>query len=289
MSGVGTGVRKEMHSTPTLSFCRSPFFFRLFLLLQNAAPTLTPPAQYDLSSQTYSTDGRIYQVEYAGKAVESSGTTIGVRVTDGVVLGVEKLIVSKLIVQGSSRRLFNIGMSHGMSVAGLTADCRQLVTRARAEAQSWKSIYGSVIPTAILADRLASFMHQHTLNGGVRPFGASVLLGGYDAQAGFQLFSLDPGGNCYGYSGAALGKAASSARNELEKLPLATMTALEAVQAVAKAIYRVHDPVKDKEMELELSWITRDTNYQHQRVPQAIWDQAVRTAQAAQDENFDDI
>ena len=42
---------------------------------------------YDLSASTYSPDGRIFQVEYATKAVENAGTAIGVRTKDGVVLG----------------------------------------------------------------------------------------------------------------------------------------------------------------------------------------------------------
>jgi 20S proteasome subunit alpha 7 len=41
---------------------------------------------YDLSSTTYSPDGRVFQVEYAGKAVENSGTAIGIRCKDGVVV-----------------------------------------------------------------------------------------------------------------------------------------------------------------------------------------------------------
>ncbi len=71
------------------------------------------------------------------------------------MLAVEKLSAGKLIVEGlcvpflpgtpfdattgSGRRIFAIGSQHGISVAGLMADCRQLVLRARAEASNWKS------------------------------------------------------------------------------------------------------------------------------------------------------
>lgn len=57
---------------------------------------------------TFSPDGKIFQVEYAQKAVESSGTAIGVRCVDGVIVGVEKLLVSKLLVEGSGRRIHAI-------------------------------------------------------------------------------------------------------------------------------------------------------------------------------------
>ena len=38
-------------------------------------------------------------MEYAAKAVESSGTAVGVRCKDGVVLGFEKLVISKMLVE----------------------------------------------------------------------------------------------------------------------------------------------------------------------------------------------
>lgn len=43
------------------------------------------------------------QVEYATKAVENSGTALGVRCKDGVLLAVEKLLISKMLVAGSNR------------------------------------------------------------------------------------------------------------------------------------------------------------------------------------------
>jgi 20S proteasome subunit alpha 7 len=61
------------------------------------------PWQYDLYTTSYSPDGRVFQVEYAAKAVESSGTAVGVRCKDGVVLGFEKLVVSKMLVEVRSR------------------------------------------------------------------------------------------------------------------------------------------------------------------------------------------
>uniref|UniRef100_A0A8C7FFN1 Proteasome alpha-type subunits domain-containing protein n=3 Tax=Oncorhynchus TaxID=8016 RepID=A0A8C7FFN1_ONCKI len=38
---------------------------------------------YDLSASTFSPDGRVFQVEYAMKAVENSSTAIGIRCKDG--------------------------------------------------------------------------------------------------------------------------------------------------------------------------------------------------------------
>ncbi|KAJ1399833.1 nucleophile aminohydrolase [Ochromonadaceae sp. CCMP2298] len=48
---------------------------------------------YDNSCGTFSPDGRIFQVEYAQKAVENSGTAIGIKCSDGIVLAVGKVLL----------------------------------------------------------------------------------------------------------------------------------------------------------------------------------------------------
>ena len=71
---------------------------------------------YDLSASTYSPDGRIFQVEYASKAVENSGTCIGIKAIDGIVLAHEKLVQSKLLVKEANNRIQTIDMHIGFVV-----------------------------------------------------------------------------------------------------------------------------------------------------------------------------
>ena len=72
--------------------------------------------------------------------------------------------------------------------------------------------YGSPIPVGVLAERVAGYVHQYTLFASLRPFGAAVLVGGWDETRQYQLFSVDPAGNAFGYRGTGIGKAGSSAR-----------------------------------------------------------------------------
>jgi len=235
---------------------------------------------YDLASTTYSPDGRVFQVEYANKAVENSGTAIGLRVKDGVVLGVEKLIVSKMLVDGSNRRVHAVHTHAGMAYAGLAADARQLLKVCRNDAIEYKSTYGHDVPAKILANRLGGFIHAYTLYSAVRPFGASVLLGVYDKD-GPQLFMVEPSGTAFNYFGCAIGKGRQAAKVEMEKLKLEEMTCREAVKHVARIIYGVHDDVKDKEFELEMSWICDESNHVHQTVPKELQAEAEKEAKAA--------
>lgn len=51
---------------------------------------------------------------------------------------------------------------------------------------------------AVLADRLAQFMHYFTLYASLRPFGASAVVAGYDPFSGnHELYMVEPSGTNY--------------------------------------------------------------------------------------------
>eukprot|EP01137_Pigoraptor_chileana_P017349 Opistho-2@75300 len=234
---------------------------------------------YDLSATTFSPDGRVFQVEYATKAVENSGTAIGVRVKDGVVFGVEKLIISKLLETTSNKRIFTVDRHIGAAIAGLVADARQIVNKARTEAADYRAFYTTQMPLKVLTQRVSGFVQAYTLYSSVRPFGASVLLGTYDSD-GPQLFMIEPSGVSWGYYGCAIGKGRQAAKTELEKLKLGELTCREAIKEVARIIHSIHDDVKDKEFELEMSWVCEETAGRHQLVPKDIISEAEAHAKA---------
>jgi 20S proteasome subunit alpha 7 len=118
---------------------------------------------YDQSTTTFSPDGRVFQVEYAAKAVENSSTAVGIRCKDGVVMAVEKPKLSKMLVEGSNRRIMHINKQIGMCVSGMIADARQIVNHGRQEASRYLDMYGSTIPGDMLCDRVAGLMHTYTL------------------------------------------------------------------------------------------------------------------------------
>jgi len=88
-------------------------------------------AGYDQSVSTFSPNGRVFQVEYAAKAVEKTGTVIGIRCVDGVVLGVEKSVTTPLLTPNSNRRILSVDYHIGLAAAGLPADARALANKAR--------------------------------------------------------------------------------------------------------------------------------------------------------------
>ncbi|MCL4123757.1 UNVERIFIED_CONTAM: hypothetical protein GTU68_024245 [Idotea baltica] len=243
--------------------------------------------QYDLSASQFSPDGRVFQVEYAQKAVENSGTSVGLRCKDGIVFGVEKIITSKLYEPTSNRRIFTIDSHIGLACAGLLADARAIVEIARIEASNFRSEYSVPIPIKFLAERVSLYLHAYTLYSAVRPYGCAVMIGGVD-ESGPQLYVSDPSGLCHGYFGSATGKAKQNAKTEIEKLKLADMTCKELVKEAAKIIYLVHDEVKDKHFQLELSWVCKESEWKHVAVPKALFEEADKFAKAALQEDSSD-
>lgn len=250
---------------------------------------------YDYSATTYSPDGRIYQVEYAEKAVENSGTVLGIACKDGVVIGVEKLLISKMLERDSptNRRMYVIDRHAGLVGAGLAPDVRQLANRAREEALNYKQTYGHPVPSRVLAERLAMFVHVYTLYAPVRPFGASAVMASYDRD-GPQLWMAEPSGQTFGYLGIASGKNKQGAKTELEKLNLNKQlpTCREALVHIAKILLRLRDESKDKDVDFEFGWVCDETNKEFRVLSHADAEQLVNEAKTQisreEDEEDDD-
>lgn len=133
-----------------------------------------------------------------------------------------------------------------MVYAGMSPDYRVLVDKARKVSHTgYKRIYNEYPPTRILVQDVARVVQEATQSGGVRPYGVSLLMAGWDegvepdtAQAqkgeeeepkkatgktggtlkgGPSLYQVDPSGSYYPWKATAIGKHATSAKTFLEK------------------------------------------------------------------------
>lgn len=227
-------------------------------------------------------------MEYALKAVENGGTSIGIKAKDGVVLAVEKIINSKLLVPGRNRRIQTVDRHIGVAYLGLLSDGRHFVNRGRDEAQSFKSIYKTAILVPHLMDRLGIYVQNYTCYNSVRPFGISSIVAGVDAN-GPHLYMIEPSGASWGYTGAATGKGRQTAKSELEKLNYDELTVREAVKHAARIIHQAHEDNKDNDYELEMSWVSQEeTGGEHRFVPDDLLQEAIKHAQEDEDEDEDE-
>lgn len=111
---------------------------------------------FDKTMKVFASDGRIYQVEYAFKAVQMSGmTSIAIRGTDSVVVCTQKKVPDALIVPDSITNIFNISDAIGAVIVGNMNDARIILQMLRQDASNFKFKFQYEIPTHVLASHLA--------------------------------------------------------------------------------------------------------------------------------------
>lgn len=137
-----------------------------------------------------------------------------------------------------------------MVYSGMGPDYRVLVDKARKVSHTgYKRIYNEYPPTRILVQDVARVMQEATQSGGVRPYGVSLLIAGWDEgilpeeevekaaksvegeggekkilgktggilKGGPMLYQVDPSGSYFPWKATAIGKSATSAKTFLEK------------------------------------------------------------------------
>lgn len=173
-------------------------------------------AGYDRVATMFSPKGRLYQVEYASKIVEQGTLGVGIVFKDGVLLGADKFVSSKLLLPSSVEKLFRLDLHLGAISAGLVGDARRLVGFARERAQTNRMLYDEPIHVETLVKEVAGVVQLYTQYGGMRPFGVSFIFGGCD-DTGFRIFETEPSGALAEYKAVAIGKNRNKAMEVLQK------------------------------------------------------------------------
>lgn len=170
----------------------------------------------EFSLTTFSPSGKLVQIEYALTAVAKGKMSLGIKATNGVVIASEKKVPSPLVDEDTVEKIKLLSNNIGTAYSGMGPDFRVLTRRGQKEGQKYYLQYKDEIPVSQLVREIASVMQEFTQSGGVRPFGVSLLIAGYDDD-GPQLYQVDPSGSYWAWKASAIGKNANDAKTFLEK------------------------------------------------------------------------
>ena len=111
------------------------------------------------------------------------------------MLGVEKKTALKLQDTRTVRKIALLDTHVCCAFAGLNADARILIDRARVEAQSHRLTVEDPVTVEYITKYVAGVQQRYTQSGGVRPFGISTLIIGFDpADEVPRLYMTEPSG-----------------------------------------------------------------------------------------------
>ena len=194
------------------------------------------PGAYDRAITVFSPDGRLFQVEYAMELVNRGATIVGIRCSEGIVLGAEENV--EPLEEGElSWKIFKIDEHIGAAIVGLSSDARVLIDQARIYAQSNRLTYDEPIDVEVITKRICDIQQLYTQHAGVRPFGVSIIFGGVD-KTGNRLFGTHPSGTYRGYKATSQGAGRETVISILKEEYRENMTLEETIKLATKCLIK---------------------------------------------------
>ena len=145
---------------------------------------------------------------------------MGIRTDDLVILAVERRTVPKLQDPRPLKKIIQLDEHLWAGFAGLTADSRILLGKARIEAQSHRLTLDQPMGVEAMARHIADVQQQYTQKGGSRPFGLCCLVVGVETEGPLlgkpRLFLTEPSGLHSEWLACSVGKGGKAAREFLE-------------------------------------------------------------------------
>src|SRR3989338_3089182 len=219
---------------------------------------------YDRAIAVFSPEGRMYQVEYARKAVDKASTVVGVVFAGGVVLAATRVLQS-LMVSDRVEKIAKIDEHIGAATCGILADCRVLVDIARVGAQVNRITYDSRIETNTLVKDASDRVQRFTQMGGIRPYGAGLLFAGEG-----RLYEVDPSGTMRQWKAHALGRGTKEAKEYLIKNYKDNMPRDNAIKLAVASLRAAEEKITLKSTEIGVDENGKFYKLQEQELKKAV-------------------
>jgi 20S proteasome subunit alpha 1 len=224
---------------------------------------------YDRHLTIFSPEGKLYQIEYAFKAVKSCGyTSVGVCASDGVAFVTQLKAPDKLIDPASCSHIYTISPTVGMLTTGFPADARSIAQKARQEAAEFRFKFGYEMPCDVLAKWLADNNQVYTQHAYMRVMAVETILIGInddeEEDKKPMLYKVDPAGYYAGYHASCAGTKEIETTNWLEKKlkPFLGNDSMTTTQAVRMGISALQNVLSEdfKASQIEVGVVTCEDN-----------------------------
>ncbi len=215
------------------------------------------PGAYDRAITVFSPDGRLFQVEYALETVNRGATILGIVCQEGIVLGAEEKLESKLQDSNFTWKIFPVDTHIAAAVVGLGSDARILIDQARVYCQSNRLMYDEPIDVEVISKRIGDVKQLYTQHAGVRPFGVSIIFGGVD-KTGSRLFSTDPSGTYRAYKAVAVGVGRETVEGIMKDEYREDLSLEETVKLAVKCLKKALQ-ARDEQLRVKIATIPATT------------------------------
>lgn len=183
---------------------------------------------YDRHITVFSPQGKLFQVEYAFRAVKGCNlTAVAIRGPTCACIAVQRRVpnlqqggqTEKLLDLRSVRSVWKVTAEQGCVFVGIPGDARSMVYRAMEIANKYEYENSHKMPPDLLALKVANTNQVYTQHAYMRLRACEGLFIGIDEETKKPtIFRVDPAGWFAGYNAVAIGAREQEGMNLLEKV-----------------------------------------------------------------------
>lgn len=211
---------------------------------------------YDLSSTTYSPDGKIFQIEYISKVFSKSPTVIGMVCNDGV------LIIRRNLNENPEQfdnlvGVFPINRTNSIGATGFFGDVKFVIERIKCDSKNYQKIFSDFLCGSQIIFKICLLLHMYTFYWHLRPLVCSVILGTVQ-QNKLELYTIFFTGYFTKCFACAIGKNSENIQTSLEKLVVKSLSCRKSIQYLIKT-FETSKPIETEDL-LEINWFSKENS-----------------------------
>jgi 20S proteasome subunit alpha 7 len=212
---------------------------------------------YDLSSMTFSPEGRLFQIEYATKIISQSPFIIGMICKDGLI------IISEKKKKGLNNRdynldsIFQLNKNTSIAATGSMNDILFVTERARFDNRNHLKFFADFLRGYSVVTKICTFLHIYTLYCHVRPLACSLIIGTVSSDF-YELYLIFLSGFFIKCFGGVIGTNSELIKVELESLMIKNLSCRKSIEFVIRILKNIK--LQEEKKIVEILWFSKE-NY----------------------------